>query len=266
MKKSAILIVFVVLCFVTCKKEGSQENLCYSNTLISQINSGDQAIHGLTYNSNCLVYESMEPYEYKKYFYDDQNRLQRIEVALTFNASFSCVAIPNQSLESDPRKAKIGGYYEFEYDDSQRLIKKSYNIFFNGSPALASYDTFDYENNQISKLSSFNAQGLLTDYHKYKYDNNGNMIRDDLYIVSNGTKLYQTNLYEFDNKNNPYQIFAKEGDPGRNANMNNIVSETNIYYYGTTESRNTRQNVYKYNDLDYPVRINSWDCIYGKLK
>jgi hypothetical protein len=264
MKKSAILIV-IVLCLVTCNKEGSQEDLCFSDTLISQINSGDQAIHGLTYNSNCLVYESMEPYEYKKYFYDNQNRLQRIEIAFSINGGLSCVALPNQSLESDPRNAKISQYYELEYD-GQKVIKKSYYVFRSGSPALSSFTTYDYENGQISKLTRFNAQGLITDYHTYKYDNNGNMIRDDLYIVSNGTRLYQTNIYEFDNKNNPYQIFAQEGEPGRNSNINNIVSETRIYFNGTTESRNTTLNVYKYNNLEYPVRINSFDCIYGKLK
>jgi hypothetical protein len=207
----------------------------------------------------------MEPSTYNKYFYDDQNRLQRVETAFTFDASFSCVANPNQNLASDPRNAKINSYTEFEYD-GQRLIKRSFYIFKNGSPVLSLYFTYEYENNLVSKLSSFNAQGLLTDYHKYKYDNNGNMIWDDLYIVSNGTRLYQTKIYEFDNKNNPYQIFAQEGEPGRNSNRNNIVSETRIYFNGTTESRETTQNIYKYNDLDYPVRINSMDCIYGKLK
>ena len=38
--------------------------------------------------------------------------------------------------------------------------------------------------------------------------------------------------------------------PGQNTNRNNIVSETAIYYNGTMETRNTRQNVYEYNDLD----------------
>jgi hypothetical protein len=265
MKKSAILLVVVVLCFAGCQKDASQEDLCYSNTLMSQIMIGDQAIHGLTYNSNCLLYESMEPYEYKKYFYDDQNRLQRIEIAFSIDGLLSCVALPNQSLGSDPRNAKVSQYYEFEYD-AQRVVKKSYYVFRSGSPVLSSFITYDYENSQISKLSRFNAQGLLTDYHNYKYDNNGNMIQDDLYLVNNGTRLYQTNLYEFDNKNNPYQVFAKEGEPGRSTNMNNIVAETRIYFNGTTGSRETTPYVYKYNDLDYPVKINSWDCIYGKLK
>lgn len=263
MKKYLLIIIVVFLCFTMCTKEEKNENLCYSSTLISQVNFGDQAIHGLTYNSNCLIYESTEPFKYQKFSYDERNLLNKVEVAYSFNP-FSCVMIPGQTLESDPRKAEVSQYSEFEYDDALRLTKKSDYFTGNGNSQLISYQTYDYENDRIIKLSIFNPQGLLIEYHDYTYDNNGNITRDDQYSNYSVIKLAKTILYEFDDKKNPYQVFACEGNPGKYTNKNNITQETSVSYNGTSESRNTRLNVYEYNSLDYPVRINEWDCIYGK--
>jgi hypothetical protein len=261
MKKSALLLVVILLCFTDCKKEGTPEILCYSNTLISQVNSGDLAVHGLTYNSNCLIYESTEPYMYERYSYDNQNRLKKVEVAVSFSA-FSCVMIPGQSLESDPRKASVSQYSEFEYNDASLLIKKTNYFISGGHHNLGSFQTYDYLNDKIVKSNTFNPQGELTTYHEYTYDERGNVIRDDLYTKSPTMKLFLTMTYAYDNKNNPYQIFAAEGNPGKYTNKNNIVSETSEYL--TTLSKETRTNVYEYNDLDYPVKINNLDCLYGK--
>jgi len=263
MKNYTLLITVVFSCFVMCTKEDKNENLCYSNTLISQINSGDLAVHGLTYNSNCLIYESTEPFTYKRFSYDDRKILKKVEMAYSFDA-FSCVMIPGQSPESDPRKAKISQYSEFEYDNALRLIKKS-NYFINsGHPQLTSYQTYDYENDKIVKVSTLNPQGLLIQYHDYTYDERGNLTKDDNYSNNEGIKLVSTANYEFDDKNNPYQVFACEGNPGLYTNRNNIIKETSISYNGQYESHGSRSYVYEYNSLDYPVKINDLNCIYGR--
>ena len=258
-----IIIFFGSLCFTTCKKEDKNENLCYSTTLISQVYSGDLAVRGLTYNSNCLIYESTEPYKYKKYSYDARNIINKVEVAYSFS-QFSCVMIPGQSFESDPRKAEISQYSEFEYDDALRLTKKSYYFINSGNQQLTSYQTYDYENDKIVKSSIFNPQGLLIQYNEYSYDDRGNITRDDQYSNNSGIKLLTTMIYEFDNKNNPYQVYAGEGDPGICTNKNNIIKEISVSYNGTAESRNTKLYLYEYNSLEYPVKINELDCIYGK--
>lgn len=263
MKNHIILIIVAFLCFATCKKENKNENLCYSPTLISQVNSGDLAVHGLTYNSNCLIYESTQPYMYKKYSYDDQNTLTKVEIAYSFSP-FSCVMIPGQSTETDPRKASVSEYTEFKYDDALRLTEKLNYFISSGNPVLTYNQTYDYENNKIVKLSTFNAQGVLTEYHDYQYDENGNLTKDDQYSNYSGIELIGTIIYEFDNKNNPYRVFASEGNPGINSNKNNIIKETFISYAGTAESQSTKHYIYEYNRLDYPVKINELDCVYGK--
>jgi hypothetical protein len=263
MKNYTLLVFIVFLCFTTCKKENNTENLYYSDTLLSQVNSGDLAVHGLTYNSFYLIYESTEPYMYKKFSYDTQNVLKKVEVAYSFNP-LSCSMLPGQSLESDPRKAKISAYSEFEYDNSSRLIKKS-NYFINsGTPQLTSYQTYDYENDKIVRLSTFNPQGKLTEYHNYSYDDNGNITRDDQYTSTAVIKLVNTMICEFDNKNNPYRVFTGEGNPGAYTNKNNIIKVTSVSYNGTAESRSMILHTYEYNNLDYPVKIDMLDCFYGK--
>jgi hypothetical protein len=110
MKTYTLLIIIALLCFIMCSKEDQNENLCYSNTLISQINSGDLAVHGLTYNCNCLIYESPEPFKYTRFSYDTRKILKKMEEAYSFSA-FSWVMIPGQTPESDPGKARISEYW-----------------------------------------------------------------------------------------------------------------------------------------------------------
>jgi hypothetical protein len=265
MRKFILLFSVVFLCFTSCKKEDNNANLYYSDTLLSQINSGDLAVHGFTYNSKYLIRESTEPFIYKKFSYDSQNILKKVEVAFSFNP-FSCVMIPGQSLESDPRKASISQYSEFEYAEGSKLKKKS-NFFLNsGNPQLTSFQTYDYLNDKIIKLSTFNAQGVLIQYNDYQYDDSGNIIRDDLYMNTSVIRLVSSMVYEFDSKNNPYRVLACEGDPGKFTNRNNIIKEISVSYTydGIPQSPETRQNVYEYNNLDYPVKINALDCLYGK--
>jgi len=264
MKNYTLLIIVAFLCFTACKKEDKTENLYYSDILLSQVNSGDLAVHGLTYNSSYLIYESMEPYIYNKFTYDSHNTLRKVETAYSFNP-LSCVAVSGTSLESDPRKAEISQYSEFEYDAGLRLIKKSTYFINNGNSQLNYYQTYDYAHVKIVKLNMFNPQGLLIQYDDYIYDDNGNITRDDQYSNNSGLNLIKSVIYEFDNKNNPYQVFACEGDPSIYTNKNNITKETSVYYNGIVESSsNIIIHTYEYNSLDYPVKIDKLDCIYGK--
>jgi hypothetical protein len=263
MKKLSILIIVVLLSFIKCSKETNNESLCSSPTLINQVNSGDLAVHGILYNINCLISESTEPFKYKKFTYDTQNILQKVEVANSFDA-FSCAMIPGQALETDPRKAAISEYSTFEYGNDLKISKKSYYYINNGNTKLTSWQTFEYNNGNIVRLNTFNAQGNLTGYYDYTYDSKGNITKYEDYRFDSAIILSSTHIYEFDNKINPYKVFACEGIPGKYTNTNNIVKETYISYYGTSQNRYTTSTEYSYNSIDYPVRINDLVCIYGK--
>jgi|WetSurMetagenome_2_1015567.scaffolds.fasta_scaffold30321_2 hypothetical protein len=258
------LIIIIFLGFGSCKKE-NVDNFCHNSTLIHNIADGDLPVQELTYNSNCLIYESIERFSYKKYSYDAQNRLLKLEQAFLFDP-LSCYMNPGSANETytDPKKAKIMQYSEFEYDTTGRLTRRL-NYFLNsGVDQLVSYQTYAYNNNQIVKLSICNPQGQLNQYHDYQYDGNGNITRDDYYLVEMGAdaKLQSHTIFELDDKNNPYIIFAGEGDPGIYTNKNNILKETSTFYNAGEESHNSIQNNFEYNTLGYPVKVNDLEYSY----
>jgi hypothetical protein len=260
------LIIIIFLCYSSCKKE-HVDNFCQDSTLISSIANGEVAVQELTYNSNCLIYESIERFSYKKYSYDNQNRLLKLEQAFLIDP-FSCYMQPGSTNETytDPRKAKITAYAEFEYDNTGRLTKKSNYFINNGNAQLVSYQTYDYDSNQVVKLIIYNPQGQLNQYHNYQYDGKGNIIRDDYYLVETGAeaKLLSYSIFELDDKYNPYIVFAGEGNPGVFTNRNNIVKEISVQYNAGGESQNSIQNIFEYNTSGYPVKANDLIYSYGE--
>jgi hypothetical protein len=264
------LIIIIFLCFSSCNKENpdtkDSNNSCHNPSLLSQIKSGEGSIHELIYNSNCLVYESIERFSYKKYSYDNQKRLSKLERALLFDPT-SCY-MPSNISETyiDPRKAKIMEYSEFEYDSTGRLTRKLNYFINNGNNELVSYQTYEYNYNHVVKLNLFSPMGQLNQYNDYQYDENWNITIDNYYQVENivDTTLRKHSVFEFDDKNNPLLIFASEGIPGIFTNKNNILKVTYINYNSGGEYQNTIQNTYEYNSLGYPVKANNLIYSYGE--
>jgi hypothetical protein len=105
----------------------------------------------------------------------------------------------------------------------------------------------------------------LDQYDSFSYDNNGNMVRDDNYMVSNGTEatLARSTGYEFDDKINPFLVLTYDGDPGKNTNANNITRETTTYYNAGNEYQNIIEYQIEYNPDGYPVKVNTMTNLYG---
>ncbi len=260
------LLLIIFLGYGSCETE-NVDNSCHSSTLISHVANSEVDIQELTYNSNCLIHESIERFSYKRYAYDTQNRLVKLEQAFLFDP-LSCYMNPGSANETftDPRKAEIMQYSEFEYDDTGRLTKKLNYFINNGNDLLVSYQTYDYDSNQIVRLNICDPQGQINQYHDYQYDGSGNIIRDDYYLAESGSgaKLQSHSIFEMDDKNNPYIIFAGEGNPGLFTNRNNILKETTVFYNAGGESRNSVQNTFEYNTLGYPVKVNELTYSYDE--
>jgi hypothetical protein len=170
------------------------------------------------------------------------------------------------SEEEDPRKAKISNYTEFEYNTSGKLSKKLYYIINTDTPELTSYELFEYDSTNIIKISLYNPENQLSLYQTFKYDEVGNVIRVEFYILENyeNVLLQNYSIYEFDNQKNPFTIFSNEGIPGVFTNKNNITKTTTINYYSGVENSNSNVYSYEYNDAGYPVKVNNEDYLYGQ--
>jgi hypothetical protein len=264
--KQFLLYLFVCLVFYACNKN-STDNGCHDSTLMKQVKLGGNTTQQITYNSNCLVKESIGQFAYKKYIYDDQNKLTKTEEALTLDLTSCFIPVDSMNINySDPRKAKITQYSTLEYNKNGMLVKKLNYFINNGNDELISYSAYEYSNNLISKTNLYNPQDLLISYNEYRYDGNGNMSEEKYFLVEGGINatLLVSYTYEFDDKNNPLIIFKAEGIPGIFTNTNNILKETLVNYSGSSEYKNVTQNVLEYNNSGYPVKVNDQDYIYGE--
>lgn len=265
--KNYLLTVIVFFGINSCTKD-KVDNSCHSPSLISQVKSGEVFVNDLIYNNNCQIAEAVEPSMYKKYLYDSQNRLIKMERSLSFNASFSCVAFPNSTIDSgaDPRQAKVTDYYDFEYDNTGKLTKRLSFFLNSGNAQLLFYQIYTYVNGNVVKCSMYSPQDMLTQYDNYEYDVSGNLIKTSNYRVElNGNIiLLHTVYYEYDDKINPFTIFNNTGEPGRFTNQNNITKETYVWYSEGKEYKNESTTVYEYNKSGFPVKSNGLQYLYGE--
>jgi len=105
----------------------------------------------------------------------------------------------------------------------------------------------------------YNAR--ISGYINYYYDDKGNVIKTDKYLVpaDGSAELTTTTEYEFDDMKNPFQAFSKLLTPGVNTNANNITKETYTIHFEVDafiEKVQVTENSYQYNRRGYPVRVN----------
>jgi hypothetical protein len=268
MNQQNLIISFLVVCTLTigsCAKD-KYEDPCSDNSLIRSVKSGNIDNEQLVYNGNCQVYEYIQEFMYKKYIYNDQNQLKKVEIVVSTNPA-SCFMQPGATGEvfTDPRKAKPGQNYTFEYDASGNRIKKSVFFLRDGTMQLTSYQTYEYQNNLISAIHIFNTQDQLMQKYVYIYEN-GNVSQEKYYSVENGTteKLLRVHSYKYDDRLNPYKVLVSEGQPGIYTNNNNILSDSVKHFYNDVVNEYVTNYTYEYNTSGFPSKVNNMSYIYGK--
>lgn len=266
MKRTICLTTIIALCigFYSCKKEGQLvQKPVADGKILNYILNGENIIQELTYTTDSLIYEVIEPYSYKKHFYNAARQLEKTEEA--YSASpFSCAMIDGPSREGDdPRKAPVSRIFNFEYSGG-KLSKKSFVYIVNGTPNVISYDSYLYESDKIKQISTYNPDGKLMNYKNYTVNDDGNLTREEYWLVKQdgSSSMLSAIEYQFDNKNNPYRVFAGEGIPGVNTNRNNVITATYIYYNQGSGSRSSTPTKYQYNKYDYPVSTDYFNFLY----
>lgn len=259
-------IFFLCLAFIAltaCNKEESSSDPCLDNDLIREVKNGEQSLQQFTYNGNCMVAEEVQLFMYSKFTYDQSDRILKEEHAMSLDP-MSCYmpqGLPGETVK-DPRKAKISSYSEYQYDASGRL-KTKLLYYVNTDIQLLAVNSYEYTDNQITKLNIANPDGEVTQFHLFTYDASGNMTRDNYYLVSDGDPLLnRSSVYEFDEKINPFSIFLNRGEPGINTNTNNILKET-VTDYSAGEYQYTMEYQLEYNSAGYPVKVNDKTFRYG---
>jgi hypothetical protein len=262
-------IIVLLTALLSCSKA---DYYPASNGLLKKIKNGGYIIEEITYDQNCLVIEVNSTTFYRRFYYNQNQKLIKEEVAISPNI-FSSYVVPGSTHEFvDPDKTGISMYYLYEYDSDGRLSGQLNYIPKEGEDEYRSKRTLEYsDNNLISKELLFNSDNEVTQFRTYLYDSNRNVIEEYYYTylfipAGTGPKLLSKITYVYDTFNNPYKIFERSGNPGIYTNRNNIIKTTTINYDPAPGIPATSVSVtsYEYNyETGYPIKvINGEEFIY----
>src|SRR4030042_356688 len=183
MKRSFLFTIILILFFNSCEKEIVYEDY-QSNILLRQVRGTEGDMEVITYYNTGYIFEHVQRFSYRKFLYNKQNQLIKIEIALSFNP-LSCAIIPGTTFEDgdDPRKAKIGQYMEYEYSDNGNLKIK--NFYYENDDKNNPFKIFAVEGtpgsntnkNNITKQTTINyyaeeEQSYTVEY-SYEYNDLG---------------------------------------------------------------------------------------------
>lgn len=124
MKNAFLYTIALALALSSCEKN-KQEPVYddyQSSTLLRQIGESESEMQILTYYNTGKIFEHLSRYSYRKYIYNSDQKLEKIEVSLSSNP-LSCAIIHGTNFEDggDPRKAPISQYIEIKYSDEGKI-------------------------------------------------------------------------------------------------------------------------------------------------
>ena len=98
-----------------------------------------------------------------RYYVITRNEAGKISEQLLFNGTNKLIAVE-----------------EYEYDDAGRTTE--WRIY-NGNEKLLSYNVYTYSGGRNTRVDSYNANGILSQYFVNEYDKNGNLICESAYDI-----------------------------------------------------------------------------------
>ncbi len=259
--RKTVLFFFLTAIALSCEKETPLiiENI--GIPLISKVLVDGDLYFEYTYNGANLISEEKSKYYYTKHIYDSDNRLLRSDYYVDpgiFSSSMEVLqATLNREEWVNPDNTEKSLTTSFEYDLHGKLIKKT---FMRPSVGHSEFSEFTWENGRITRKTMY-WMDELSGYVDYEYDEKGNLIKKDKYMLGpdRSPVLWAGTEYEYDEMKNPYQSFIRLMTPGIYTNMNNILKETyTVYIENDPEPENISiiENSYEYNELGYPIKVN----------
>lgn len=267
LKLSMLLLMFAIS--NSCAKNSFVPN---QNNFLKKIKSGGYIVDQYTYNHDNLLDEVNSTLFYRKFHYDNNNKLIKEEVAISPDSLSSVMPSGMTHEFVDPNKTGISMYSVYEYSDNGNLSRQLNYVPSNGLNELRSIRTFEYDiNNRISKVLLLDGDEVVTQFLTFLYDNNGNVIEENSFSYSfipaeTGPTHISKVTFEYDSYFNPYIIFKQTGRPGINSNLNNIIKirTYNLEHIPGIDDFSESETTYEYNnESGYPVKvINGEEFIY----
>ena len=248
--------------FAACKKDKTAAQVMpATGTFLSMIKSqgtdGEIILNTITYNTDGSVNARIGYKDYTAglvsskaaYTYRD-GRLDHIDEQTDYGAGVSSAA------PAYTRSALV-------YNAEGKVIQKNYFLRKDEQYELQSFTTFTYNEQELLSMETrYAADGALTGYSIYEYDDKGNVQSASVYAI-NATSpepvLASKTDYAYDNGLNPYRtIYAAVENIPFSVNRNNMVRSSFTDY--STQAVHPQPAVirveYTYNKNAFPSSMN----------
>ena len=264
MKKSICLFIPCVLMVLaySCSKVSSGQNdeIEYStdNEHIKSVSADGTIRHLYLYDAAGKIVEENSSFYFRKYLYDENDRLVKVESAID-QSMYSSTFVERRTDLMTSQNSAVTSYSLYEYDNKGLLSKiKSYLHEPGKGFDYRSMQTFKYEGSLMAQVNFHDPTGKLTQYRVYTYDDFGNVVNEKYYSnVVRPNEFISETSYKYDHYKNPYRIFCILGSPGLLMNVHNIIETNSTLYLDVpgTNQYSTGKNTYQYNNNGYPVKV-----------
>jgi len=254
---------FVLIAFVFSCSKIDEVNYSTDNEHIKFVSMNGSIVHQYLYDITGKIVEENCLYYFKRYLYDENDRLVKVESAFDESILSSSTLVKRRTEFMTSQNSAVKSYSLYEYNNAGRLAKINNYANMTGKEfELSSTQTFEYEGSNITKVNLHDLTGQITQYRIYTYDNSGNITNEKYYsnLFGSTNELLSETSYKYDNYENPFKIFSKLGSPGMLSNVNNIIESSLIRHNEVPgfDKYSTSKTTYKYNSNGYPIK-----AIYG---
>ncbi len=217
----------------------------------------DELFNEYTYTDENLLKERKSKWSYTVYHYNEDHQLVSYDFYYDLRIASSDWATAQAALNRTdwvtPENTELSGSGTYFYSKNGQLEKIQVTNQPNGTNNLT---TFDYDANGRIGKKTFWSDNLPVGFIEYAYDEQGNLVLETRYYLSNGaSRISSTTEYVYDDQKNPYKAFQRLLLPGENTNENNIIKQTVTFYEDIpgVEKVQVTESDYQYNSQGYPV-------------
>ena len=277
MKKNLLYVISLLVFIFSCSPETEvvpQVNEVKSGTpkflQLKEIRTTQgKIVTKYVYDKANRIIETQDLDYYNRFYYDVKGALIKKEGAIHPNLYSSFYSRENTDLMT-AANTTITNYTLYEYNAAGLLIATKNFQLQNNRSVYTSRQSFEYNKDKITEVNLYDATNKLTQSTTYTYDHSGNVAQEDYYSYQEfGTgataQLLHRKIYQYDTKNNPYQIYNVLGIPGLYTNPNNIIKVNTTSFANTpgVPENDLTETLYKYNQAHFPVQVDgTYEYIY----
>ena len=246
----------VLMLAASCEQDESSEEQLAHNYAIKSVASDGRTTSVFKYNSQGKITAWETLFFYNSYSYDSEGRLSRSESAID-SAVFSAVYVEKTALLTS-ENSTMNSYQTFSYSPDGTLAEIESYAKQDGDFVVVSTNSFEYENERITRVNLHDEEGRIGQFSTYEYDDRGNVKKENYYAyqATATPTLMSESTFEYDDQRNPFSVFKALSNPGIFTNPNNVTKVYSVSHENAASSEGrSMPTTYFYNQRGYPIKV-----------